>query len=291
MHLLILTGMSGAGKSSALKILEDIGFLCVDNLPIKLIDSLVESAAIKSDERVAVGIDIRNADAITDLQATLNKLDSEDKKYDILFLDASDDVLLKRYKETRRNHPLQNGRRLEDGIREEREKIEFLHEKANYIIDTSHLLVRDLKSELEKIFVDKASFKSLNVLVMSFGFKYGIPTDADLVFDVRFLPNPFYIPELRPLTGKDISIQEFVLKYEDAHIFIEKTSDLISFLIPRYIEEGKTSLVIAVGCTGGKHRSVVLSREIYKALEKGNDGSYGLSIYHRDIDNDRKQGK
>lgn len=291
MHLLILTGMSGAGKSSALKILEDIGFLCVDNLPIKLIDSLVESAAIKSDERVAVGIDIRNADAITDLQAILNKLDSEDKKYDILFLDATDDVLLKRYKETRRNHPLQNGRRLEDGIREEREKIEFLHEKANYIIDTSHLLVRDLKSELEEIFVDKASFKSLNVLVMSFGFKYGIPTDADLVFDVRFLPNPFYIPELRPLTGKDISIQEFVLKYEDAHIFIDKTSDLISFLIPRYIEEGKTSLVIAVGCTGGKHRSVVLSREIYKALEKGNDGSYGLSIYHRDIDNDRKQGK
>ncbi len=291
MHLLILTGMSGAGKSSALKILEDIGFLCVDNLPIKLIDSLVESAAIKSDERVAVGIDIRNADAITDLQEILSRLDREEKKYDILFLDASDEVLLKRYKETRRNHPLANGRRLEDGIREEREKIEFLHQKANYIIDTSHLLVRDLKAELEKIFVDKASFKSLNVLVMSFGFKYGIPTDADLVFDVRFLPNPFYIPELRPLTGKDIAIQEYVLKYEDAHTFISKTSDLISFLIPRYIEEGKTSLVIAIGCTGGKHRSVVLSREIYKALEKTNDGSYGISIYHRDIDNDKKQGK
>lgn len=291
MHLLILTGMSGAGKSSALKILEDIGFLCVDNLPIKLIDSLVDSAAIKSDERVAVGIDIRNADAISDLQETLNKLDSENKKYDILFLDATEDVLLKRYKETRRNHPLANGRRLEDGIHEERAKIEFLHEKANYIIDTSHLLVRDLKAEIEKIFIDKASFKSLNVLILSFGFKYGIPADADLVFDVRFLPNPFYIPKLRPLTGQDILIQEYVLKYEDAHTFIDKTSDLISFLIPRYITEGKTSLVIAIGCTGGKHRSVVLAREIYKALEKTNDGSFGLSIYHRDIDNDKKQGK
>lgn len=291
MHLLILTGMSGAGKSSALKILEDIGFLCVDNLPIKLIDSLVESAAIKSDERVAVGIDIRNADTITDLQETLKRLDLEERKYDILFLDATDDVLLKRYKETRRNHPLANGRRIEEGIKEEREKIEFLHEKSNYIIDTSHLLVRDLKAELEKIFIDKASFKSLNVLVMSFGFKYGIPADADLVFDVRFLPNPFYIPSLRPLTGQDMAIQEYVLKYDDAHIFIEKTSDLISFLIPRYIEEGKTALVIAIGCTGGKHRSVVLSREIYKALEKNNDGSFGLSIFHRDIENDRKQGK
>ena len=204
-------------------------------------------------------------------------------------MDASDEVLIKRYKETRRNHPLSGRERIAAGIKEERESIGFLREEADYVIDTTHLLTRELKIELEKIFVDDVDYKSLFVTIISFGFKYGIPEDADLVFDVRFLPNPYYDTELRPFTGNDQPIKDFVLKYDEAKIFLEKTTDLIKFLIPNYINEGKNQLVIAVGCTGGKHRSVCLADEIFEALN--GDESYGLKIEHRDIGKDALRGK
>ncbi len=290
MKLLILTGMSGAGKSTAFKMLEDMGYYCVDNLPVQLLKSFVELAEAGSfEQKIVVGIDVRNGTAMKLLPEILQELDADQKRFEVLFLDAEDDVLIKRYKETRRNHPLSGRERIAAGIAKERETIGFLKEEADYVIDTTHLLTRELKEELEKIFVDKAEYKSLFITIMSFGFKYGIPEDADLVFDVRFLPNPYYDINLRPLTGNDKPIQDFVMKYDEAQTFLEKTTDLIKFLIPNYIKEGKNQLVIAVGCTGGKHRSVCLAGEIFNALK--DDQSYGLKIEHRDIGKDALRGK
>lgn len=290
MKLLILTGMSGAGKNTAFKMLEDMGYYCVDNLPIQLLKSVVELAENGAfDQKIVVGIDVRGGNAVKLLPDILQELDNDQRQYSILFLDAEDDVLIKRYKETRRNHPLSGRDRIMAGIQEERESIGFLRDEADYVIDTTHLLTRELKEELEKIFVEDADYKSLFVTIVSFGFKYGIPEDADLVFDVRFLPNPYYDTELRPFTGNDQPIKDFVLKYDEAKTFLDKTTDLIKFLIPNYIKEGKNQLVIAVGCTGGKHRSVCLADEIFEALN--NDESYGLKIEHRDIGKDALRGK
>ena len=282
--------MSGAGKSTAFKMFEDMGYYCMDNLPVQLLKSVVELADNGSfDKNIVVGIDVRSGNAMKLLPDILQEMDNDQKQFKILFLDAEDDVLIKRYKETRRNHPLSGRERIAAGIKEERESIGFLREDADYVIDTTHLLTRELKAELEKIFVDDAEYKSLFVTIISFGFKYGIPEDADLVFDVRFLPNPYYDTELRPFTGNDQPIKDFVLKYDEAKIFLEKTTDLIKFLIPNYINEGKNQLVIAVGCTGGKHRSVCLADEIFEALN--GDESYGLKIEHRDIGKDALRGK
>ena len=290
MKLLILTGMSGAGKNTAFKMLEDMGYYCVDNLPIQLLKSVVELAENGTfDKKIVVGIDVRGGNAVKLLPDILQELDNDQRQYSILFLDAEDDVLVKRYKETRRNHPLSGKEHIMAGIQEERESIGFLKDEADYVIDTTHLLTRELKEELEKIFVEDADYKSLFVTIVSFGFKYGIPEDADLVFDVRFLPNPYYDTDLRPFTGNDQPIKDFVLKYDEAQTFLAKTTDLIKFLIPNYIKEGKNQLVIAVGCTGGKHRSVCLADEIFEALN--NDESYGLKIEHRDIGKDALRGK
>ena len=290
MKLLILTGMSGAGKNTAFKMLEDMGYYCVDNLPIQLLKSVVELAENGTfDKKIVVGIDVRGGNAVKLLPDILQELDNDQRQYSILFLDAEDDVLVKRYKETRRNHPLSGKERIMAGIQEERESIGFLRDEADYVIDTTHLLTRELKEELEKIFVEDADYKSLFVTIVSFGFKYGIPEDADLVFDVRFLPNTYYDTDLRPFTGNDQPIKDFVLKYDEAQTFLAKTTDLIKFLIPNYIKEGKNQLVIAVGCTGGKHRSVCLADEIFEALN--NDESYGLKIEHRDIGKDALRGK
>lgn len=291
MKLLILTGMSGAGKSTAFKMLEDIGYFCVDNLPIPLLKSIIDLADQPSsqEQRIVVGIDIRSGEALNLLQEILTELKDDGKKYNILFLDAEDEVLVKRYKETRRNHPLSGTERIQAGIVKEREAIRFLKEQADYIIDTTHLLTRELKVELQKIFVEEENFQSLFVTVMSFGFKYGIPSDADLVFDVRFLPNPYYVAELRPKTGNDIEIQQFVLAYDEAHEFLDKLEDMVKFLIPNYIKEGKNQLVIAVGCTGGKHRSVTLANQLYHRLS--GDNTIGLKIEHRDITKDALRGK
>lgn len=291
MKLLILTGMSGAGKSTAFKMLEDIGYFCVDNLPIALLKSIIDLSVQPSsqEQKIVVGIDIRSGESLNLLQEILTELSDDGKAYNILFLDAEDEILVKRYKETRRNHPLSGTERIQAGIVKEREAIRFLKQRADYIIDTSHLLTRELKEELQKIFVEEDNFQNLFVTVMSFGFKYGIPSDADLVFDVRFLPNPYYNPELRPKTGNDIEIQQFVLSYDEAHEFLDKLEDMVRFLIPNYIKEGKNQLVLAIGCTGGKHRSVTLANQIYQRLS-GED-TIGLKIEHRDITKDALRGK
>ena len=287
MRIVIVTGMSGAGKSTALKMLEDMGYFCVDNLPVPLVPKMVELLSVPGSEmnKSALGIDIRSGQSFQTLENVLNDLDVEGVKYEILYLDSEDDVLIKRYKETRRFHPLAgSGGRVDDGIRKEREKITFLKQKANYVIDTSHTLTRELKSELYKIFVENKDYKNLYISVESFGFKYGIPKDADLVFDVRFLPNPYYIEELRPMSGNDQPVRDYVMENATAKEFLEKLVDMVKFLIPNYIKEGKTQLIIGIGCTGGKHRSVTLANELYRALNQ-ND-SYGLRIEHRDIGKD-----
>ena len=286
MRFVIVTGMSGAGKSTALKMLEDMGYFCVDNLPIPLLTRFVEMFSEPEEEvkKIALGIDVRGGQDFTGLKEVLDDLDSREIEYEILFLDASDDVLVKRYKETRRKHPLSGSGRVDTGIAIEREKIMFLKMRATYILDTSKLLTRELKLELEKIFVKGHSFCSLYITVMSFGFKYGIPQDSDLVFDVRFLPNPYYIYSLKEKTGNDPEVQDYVMENDKSRIFLKKLEDMVEFLIPNYILEGKNQLVIAIGCTGGKHRSVTLANALYQILDKKEN--YGVRIEHRDIGKD-----
>ncbi len=290
MRMVFVTGLSGAGLSTALNNFEDMGYYCVDNMPISLITKFAELVYANGTtyNNVALGIDIRSGNGLKELEDVLESLIDKHYNYEILFLDARDDVLLKRYKETRRNHPLAKQERIDKGIKLEREYLEFLKKQADYIIDTSTLLTRELKQELEKIFVLDEKFSNLMVTVLSFGFKYGIPADADLVFDVRFLPNPYYNEELRPLTGNDEAIQNYVMGFDTAKEFLQKLVDMVKFLIPNYILEGKNRLVIAVGCTGGKHRSVTLANELYNALN-GND--YGVKIEHRDIEKDAARKK
>ena len=288
MRFVIVTGMSGAGKSTAMKMMEDMGFFCIDNLPIPLLDKLVDFATNFDTQmkNVAIGIDARSGENLDKVQDMLEILKSKDVQYEVLFLDAEDTVLVKRYKETRRSHPLAQGERVDKGIMRERQKMEFLKKEADYIIDTSRLLTRELKTELEKIFVQDEEFNSMYVTILSFGFKYGIPADSDIVMDVRFLPNPYYVEELRPKTGNDVEIQQYVMKYDEAKIFLNKLEDMVTFLIPHYISEGKNQLVISIGCTGGKHRSVTLANELYKRLSQKKNREYGLKIEHRDIGKD-----
>ena len=284
MRFVIVTGVSGAGKTAALKMLEDVGYFCVDNLPIPLIEkfvSLMNDSTGEDVRNAALGIDARSGDALDELEIVLDRMKESGYEFEILFLDADDRTLVKRYKETRRLHPLAYGGRVDDGIRLEREKMRFLKERADYIIDTSHLLTRELKQELEKIFVKNQEFYNIMVSVLSFGFKYGIPADADLVFDVRFLPNPYYLDELRPKTGLDDSVYNYVMDCDAARKFASMLEEMVTFLIPNYIKEGKTNLVIAVGCTGGKHRSVTIARELYSRISGNN--KYGIRLEHRDI--------
>lgn len=284
MRFVIVTGMSGAGKSTALKMLEDVGYFCIDNLPLALLPKLLELFRVPSPEfnKVALGIDIRGGQNFSDMEQML-----QDISYEMLFLDSGDSVLVKRYKETRRNHPLAAQGNIKVGLEKERKIMEPVKKKADYIIDTSLLLTRELKRELQKIFVDNREYKNLYLTVVSFGFKYGIPNDADLVFDVRFLPNPYYIEELRPKTGNDREIRDYVMSNGKAEEFLAKLEDMIDFLIPQYIVEGKHQLVIAIGCTGGKHRSVTLANELYHYFDTSND--YGVRIEHRDIEKDAKR--
>lgn len=286
MRFVVVTGMSGAGKSTALKMLEDMGYFCVDNLPIPLLPGFVQMLENTDTEmkKVALGLDVRSGQDLTGLRENLEEMDRNRVGYEILFLDANDAVLVKRYKETRRQHPLSGSGRVDTGIAKEREKILFLKMKATYILDTSKMLTRELRIELEKIFVDGQSFCNLYITVMSFGFKYGIPQDADLVFDVRFLPNPYYIDTLREKTGNEAEVQDYVMQNDKGRIFLDKLKDMMEFLIPNYILEGKNQLVIAIGCTGGKHRSVTLANALYQLLDQ--EESYGVRIEHRDIGKD-----
>ncbi len=291
MELVILTGMSGAGKSTALKMLEDMGFLCVDNLPIPLFSKFAELAFSGSGEitRIALGIDSRSGRDLSVMNGVFDQMEENGKGFRIVFLDAEDDVLIRRYKETRRIHPLSADGRVEDGIRKERDEVRFLRDRAGIIIDTSHMLTRDLNQRLKDIFLENRVFTGLNINIVSFGFKYGIPKDCDMVFDVRFLPNPYYVTDLRPYTGQDPEVHDYVMQYPEAKTFIDKLEDLMDFLLPMYVEEGKNQLVIGIGCTGGKHRSVTLAIELFERL-KDKEG-YGFALDHADIEKDRKRGK
>jgi len=284
MRFVIVTGMSGGGKRTAMKMLEDIGFYCVDNLPVKLIDKFIELVATPNSEitKVALGIDVRADQNFDETLEILGNLREAGYPYEIIFMDASDNALIKRYKESRRVHPLAipPENRVEDGIKRERTILEKIKHRADYIFDTSNLLTRNLKEELDKIFVTGEGYNSLMVNIVSFGFKHGIPADADLVFDVRFLPNPFYIDELKYLTGNDKPVRDYVMSYSEASQFLDKLEDMLHFLLPGYVNEGKYQLVVAIGCTGGQHRSVTLANELYSRLK--NKGNYGLSISHRD---------
>lgn len=283
MRFVVVTGMSGGGKSNVLKMLEDFGFYCVDNLPASLIEKFVELISVPNGEitKVALGLDVRADQSFKNTTQILRKLKDQGLPFEILFMEASEQVLIKRYKETRRVHPLAADGRVEDGVRREREVLQDIRGMADYVIDTSQLLTRELKTELERIFVSNEEYNSLMVTIMSFGFKHGIPTDADLVFDVRFLPNPYYIDELKYKTGNDEAVQNYVMSNGEAEIFLQKLTDMIQFLIPNYIKEGKYQLVIAIGCTGGKHRSVTLANELYNRMK--DKGHYGIKLYHRDM--------
>ena len=283
MRFVIITGISGAGKNSVLRMLEDAEYFCVDNLPIPLLPKFAQLTMLeaKNIDKVALGVDVRSGEGLEQLPEILKEFDAKKFEYEILFLECATDVLIKRYKETRNNHPLAGKGRVEDAIEEERRRTSFLKTRADYIIDTTHLLVRELKVQIDNIFVKNKEFSNFYLTILSFGFKYGIPVDADLVFDVRFLPNPFYIPELKPKSGNDKEVYDYVMASKEANIFLDKLQDMLTFLIPNYIIEGKNQLVVAIGCTGGKHRSVTLANAITKRLA---DNNFGIKVEHRDVE-------
>lgn len=283
MRFVVVTGMSGGGKTTALKMLEDAGFYCVDNMPVSLIEKFVELISLPNSEisKVALGLDVRTDQSFEDATRILVQLKAAGYKIEILFMDAAENSLIKRYKETRRVHPLSPDGRVEDGVRKERKILEAIRKNADYVFDTSNLLTRELKESLTRIFVNNEEYNSLMITVMSFGFKHGIPVDADLVFDVRFLPNPFYIDDLKTKTGNDKEVQDYVMSFKESEEFLEKLQDMIQFLIPNYVKEGKYQLVIGIGCTGGKHRSVTLANELYHRMK--DKGEYGIKLYHRDV--------
>ena len=281
MKIIIVTGMSGSGKTVALKMFEDFGYYCVDNLPVELVSNFVE-LTIDSErgmKGVALGIDIRSG--LDGLDGVIDELKHKKINMEILFLEADDEALIKRYKETRRNHPLAADGRLIDGINLERQRLAFLRAKADRIMDTGRMLTKELKQELRAIYVDGKSFNNLFVTVLSFGYMYGIPDDPDLLFDVRFLPNPFYDPDLRLKTGEEHGVADYVFSNGDAEVFLDKLDDMIKFLIPRYIDEGKSALVIGIGCTGGQHRSVAIAAALKRRLDTVE--GIGVRLEHRDM--------
>ena len=283
MRFVVVTGMSGGGKTTAMKMLEDAGYYCVDNLPISLLTKFVELMVNPTSEvtKVALGIDVRAGQDILNAADIFAQLKKQGYQYEILFMDAADHVLLKRYKETRRVHPMAPTERVEVGISKEREMLAEIYKQADYVIETSSVLTRELTEELDHIFVTNEGGHKLIVTVLSFGFKNGIPADADLVFDVRFLPNPFYIDELKHQTGNDRPVQDFVLSFAEAGQFLDKLTEMLEFLIPNYIKEGKYRLVLGIGCTGGKHRSVTLANAIYRKLKDLD--ICGVTLQHRDV--------
>ena len=281
MRLVIVTGMSGAGKTTALKTLEDMGFYCADNLPVLLIEKFAELVMNGQSEKqdIALGVDVRSGEELPNLEIIIRKWRENKYPFSILFLDSSDEVLIKRFKETRRSHPLSRNGRVEKGIELEREKLAFLKKEADQVIDTSRLLTKELRHELENLYSEADGRSSMFITVVSFGFKYGIPADADLVFDVRFLPNPYYVEELRFHTGTEQAVQDYVMQGGTGEEFLKKLNDLLE-----YEQEGKTQLVIAIGCTGGRHRSVTIAGEVFKRLTES--GRYEIRLEHRDAGKD-----
>lgn len=286
MEFVVITGMSGAGKSQTIKYMEDMGFYCIDNMPPRLFTKFAElcSSSDSTITKVAFVIDARGGALFSELVECIDDFERNIGNCDLLFLDADTDTLVKRYKETRRMHPLAKDGKLIDGIESERAKLSDIRKRADYIIDTSDLKPKELRERLKDIFLSEAENISMQVTIMSFGFKYGIPIDADLVYDVRFLPNPFYIAEMRDKTGLDRDVSDYVKESPITGEFLKKLFDMTDFLIPHYIEEGKTNLVIAIGCTGGKHRSVTVATELYTHLISDGINAY---INHRDINKGR----
>ena len=284
MQLIIVTGLSGAGKSKAVDILEDIGFFCVDNMPPKLVPAFAQ-LLLKSTEqpsKAAIVIDIRAGDAFKDLFYPMDLIKEMGCDFKILFIDAANETLVNRYKETRRKHPLSYKYKgsIDAAINAEREILRPIRKMADYIIDTTNLKPAILKERVASLFLENIK-SMMPIQCMSFGFKYGIPADADLVFDVRCLPNPFYVDELKELTGLDEQVREYVMKWEQAQGLVPKLLDLIDYLVPLYREEGKSQLIVAIGCTGGRHRSVAFAELVYKHLSE--DKGMNVMVSHRDI--------
>jgi RNase adapter protein RapZ len=282
-RFVIITGISGAGKSQAIHSFEDLGYFCIDNLPPMLIPKFAELAAQSEGKinRIALVSDIRGGEFFSSLHEALQMLEGVGFDYEILYLEADDDVLIRRFKETRRRHPLADVGSIAEGIKEEKKRLELIRSKADKIIDTTQLSPQQLKEEIVSLYAPDSEQENILITLVAFGFKYGVPLDADLVFDVRFLPNPHYVEHLRPLTGNSEEVKEYVWKWSITHKFFQKLVDLIQFLIPCYIREGKPHLVIAIGCTGGKHRSVSMVNELEKILKGKN---YRVIKEYRDIE-------
>jgi RNase adapter protein RapZ len=285
MKFLIVTGLSGAGKSLSIKYLEDLGYFCVDNLPPALIVKFAElwSQSKSTTENIALVIDIRGGKFFDQLQASLEELKNAGFDNEILFLEASDEILIKRFKASRRQHPLSVDGRIIRGIKAERRKLEHIKSKANFIIDTTNMMPSELKDEMKHLFVEGGKSEGLHISVVSFGFKYGIPLDADMVFDVRFLPNPYYVESLKKYSGMDEGVRSYVMQWPEAVEFMNKLVEMVEFLIPNFIKEGKSQLVIAIGCTGGRHRSVTMVNLLSQKLK---ENSHRVIIEHRDIEED-----
>ena len=285
MRFVIVTGLSGAGKSQVIKCMEDIDFYCIDNMPPSLLPNFAEICYQSRMEKVAIVTDLRGGEMFSQIFVALEKLKTLNYDYEIFFLEANDEVLIKRYKETRRKHPLISAdNTVIDAINHERRMLEQIRAVSDYIIDTSNLTANQLKEQITSIYQDGDKYEGIVTYVVSFGFKYGMPLDADLVFDVRFLPNPFYVEGLKELTGLDKPVSNFVMNYEQSKEFLNQLNNMISFLIPYYIEEGKSQLVIGIGCTGGQHRSVTIASELYTHLKSLN---HNVFLRHRDINNNR----
>jgi len=288
MRIVIVTGMSGAGKTTALKIFEDAGFHCVDNLPPSFISDFLNFCSNRDTgiSQVALGLDIRGGKMFEDLSHSINELKEAGQTFSVLFLDASNEVLLKRYKETRHVHPLEKSGLVSVGISQERALVEDVRKQATHIIDTGQLLPRQLKEKILSSFVSQTDTHKLPINIVSFGFKYGIPRECDMVFDVRFLPNPFYIPELRPFSGLDMPVKDYVMNHDVSNRFLESLLDMLNFLIPHYTSEGKSQLVVGIGCTGGRHRSVTLTEELKRSLIMQ---EYFVAAHHQDIQKDQSR--
>ena len=287
LRFVIITGLSGAGKSQTVKYMEDMGFYCVDNMPPALIPKFAEicfESGSKID-RIALVIDIRGRELFNDLIPALIALKEQGLPYEILFLEASDNVLVKRFKESRRMHPLAQEGRLIKGINEERDILEDVRNRANHIIDTSELTLKELKEKITSVFSEVKELEGIVINIISFGFKYGIPLECDLVFDVRFIPNPFYISSMKRFTGKHDSVRKFVCQSKETMEFMVKLNDMLDFLIPNYVKEGKPQLVIGIGCTGGKHRSVAIADKLCVDLTAK---KYRVIVDHRDIEKDNR---
>lgn len=291
-RLVVITGMSGAGKTQVVRALEDLGYFCVDNLPPTLIPKFAELCAQSGGNvsKVALVVDIRGRDFFDALVQVLEEVEKQGHMYEMLFLEASDETLIRRYKESRRRHPMAPYGRVSEGIARERERLDIVRGRATHIIDTTDLPTQKLREKINVLFANEREYERMTITVVSFGFKYGIPLDADMVFDVRFLPNPFYVESLRRHSGEEADVSDYIWKWPITQQFMEKLNGLVDFLVPNYVKEGKSQLIIAIGCTGGLHRSVFVARRIYEGLR---GRGYQVTLEHRDIrhnDVEKKEG-